>query len=53
MSFQDLIDLVYTAMQPTFTVFGFEINLWGFFVFSVVMSVVAFFIRNFFSGGDD
>lgn len=52
MSFQNLIDLVYQAMQPSFTVFGFTVNLWSLFVFSVVMSVVAFFIRKFF-GGDE
>lgn len=53
MSLQTILDLVYQAMQPKFSVFGFEINLWSFFVFSVVFSVIAWFIRNFFSGGDE
>lgn len=52
MSFQGLLDLIYQAMQPTFTVFGVRINLWSFFVFSVIFSVFAWFIRTFF-GGDE
>lgn len=50
MSFQDLLDLIYSAMQPTFSVFGVEVNLWSLFVFSVIFSVIAWFINNFFRG---
>ena len=52
MTLQNLINLVYQAMQPTFTVFGFTLNLWSLFVFSVVMGVIAWFLHKFF-GGDD
>lgn len=47
-----ILNLLYQAMNVPFTVFGFEFSLWSFFVFSVVMSVIVFFIRKFF-GGDD
>lgn len=52
MSFQVLLDLIYQAMQPTFTVFGVTVNLWSLFVFSVIFSVFAWFVHKFF-GGDD
>lgn len=52
MTLQALFDLIYQAMQPTFTVFGVTINLWSFFVFSVVFSVIAWFIHRFY-GGDN
>lgn len=52
MTFQALLDLIYAAMQPTFTVFGVTVNLWSLFVFSVIFSVLAWFIKNFF-GGDE
>lgn len=47
-----IFSLIYQAMTVNFTVFGFTINLYSFFVFSVVMSVIAWFIRRFF-GGDE
>lgn len=52
MTFQALLDLIYQAMQVSFTVFGVRINLWSFFVFSVIFSVFAWFISKFF-GGDN
>ena len=52
MSFGDLLNLIYQAMQPTFTVFGVTVNVWSLFVFSVIFSVFAWFIRHFF-GGDN
>lgn len=52
MSFSDLLNLIYQAMQPKFTVFGVELNLWSLFVFSVIFSVIAWFIHHFY-GGDD
>lgn len=52
MTFQALLDLLYQAMQPTFTVFGVTVNLWSLFVFSVIFSVLAWFLRNLFGGGD-
>lgn len=52
MTLQTLFNLIYQAMTVNFTVFGFTINLFSFFVFSVVMSVIAWFIRRFF-GGDE
>lgn len=45
-----ILNLIYQAMTVNFTVFGFTINLFSFFVFSVVMSVIAWFVRNFFGG---
>lgn len=53
MSFQDLLNLIYSGMQVSFTVFGVTINLWSLFVFSTIFSVIAWVIRHFFSGGDD
>lgn len=47
MSFQALMNLIYQAMQPSFTVFGVTINYWSFFVFSIGFSVVAWIIRRF------
>lgn len=52
MNLQNLFNLIYQAMTVNFTVFGFTINLFSFFVFSVVMSVIAWFIRKFL-GGDE
>lgn len=53
MSFADLLNYIYQAMSVSFTVFGVTLNLWSFFVFSAIFSVVAWFIRNFFGGDDD
>lgn len=50
MTFQELLDMIYAAMQPTFQVFGVTVNLWSLFVFSVIFSVIAWFINNFFRG---
>lgn len=47
MSFQSLMNLVYQAMLPEFTVFGVSTNLWSFFVFSVVFTIIAWFIHEF------
>ena len=47
MTFQELMDLVFKAMQPTFTVFGVTLNLYSLFVFSVVISVIIWFLNNF------
>lgn len=51
MTFQQYLDMIYQAMQPTFTVFGVTVNVWSLFVFSVIFSVFAWFIRHF-TGGD-
>lgn len=46
MSFDVLMDLCYQAMLPEFTVFGVTLNLWSLFVFSVVVSVIIWFINR-------
>lgn len=46
MSFQDLISLVYQAMTVEFTVFGYTINMFQVFVFSITLSVVGIIIRE-------
>mgnify|MGYP006886784846 CR=1 FL=1 len=47
MSFSALLDLVYKAMLPEFTVFGFTINMFQVFVFSISSSIAVFIIREF------
>lgn len=47
MSLGGLFELIYQAMLPEFTVFGYTINLYSFFVFSCFVSVIIWFINNF------
>lgn len=46
MSFQDLISLVYKAMTVDFTVFGYSINMFQVYAFSISIGVVAIIIRE-------
>lgn len=46
MTFQNLISLVYQAMTVEFTVFGYTINLFQVYVFSITLSVVGIIIRE-------
>ncbi len=46
MTFDALMELCYKAMLPRFSVFGVSLNLWSLFVFSVVMSVIIWFINK-------
>lgn len=50
MSFASLMDLIYKAMQPKFTIFGVTLNYWSFFVFSVVISLFIWIVNNIFRG---
>ena len=46
MSFPDLMKLVYKAMSVDFTVFGYTINMFQVYAFSISMFVVAIIIRE-------
>lgn len=46
MTFQNLISLVYQAMTVEFTVFGYTINMFQVYVFSITLSVVGIIIRE-------
>lgn len=46
MTFKEYIDLIVSAMQPSFVVFGVEVNLWSLFCWSIGISVVAFIINE-------
>lgn len=43
----DIFSLIYQAMTVNFSVFGFTINLWQFFVFSIFMSLFVMIWRYF------
>lgn len=47
MMLTDLIQLIYQAMQPTMTVWGFTFNMWQVFVFSIMAGVFVWIWRTF------
>lgn len=46
MSFPNLMQLVYKAMTVDFTVFGYSINMFQVYAFSISIAVVAIIIRE-------